>query len=144
MKRTAFKRAVPAPRAQTQCTYVPRARAAAQAAPLLAAALNIDMLEPQDGPSTAAGKRHMGKVAAIACVLCRRLGYGMKRAEVHHIRTGQGGAQRASDFLTAAICRECHRGPLGIHGDKSLLRLAGVTELDLLADTIAELTEGAT
>ena len=141
MRRTGFAPTLPARREATQSTATARPRAVAAGSGVLSLALDIDMLEPQDGPSTAAGKRHMGKVAAIACVLCRRLGYGMKRAEVHHIRTGQGGAQRASDFLTVAACPECHRGPHGLHGDKSLLRLAGVTELDLLADTIAEVCE---
>ena len=82
----------------------------------------------------------MGRVAALGCILCRRLGYGEHAAEVHHVRTGQGAAQRASDFLTVPLCQACHRGSHGIHGDRARLRQAKVTELDLLADTIAALS----
>lgn len=84
-------------------------------------------------------KRHMGRVAALGCMLCRLLGRPNVAAEVHHIREGQGMAQRAQDWLTVPVCPECHRGPRGIHGDKQLLRQAKVDELDLLAQTIAEL-----
>ena len=45
--------------------------------------------------STASERRHMGRVAQLTCGLCGAVG-----VEVHHIREGQGGAQRASDFLT--------------------------------------------
>ena len=34
--------------------------------------------------------RHMARVAALGCILCRRLGYLGTPAEVHHIRTGTG------------------------------------------------------
>ena len=58
----------------------------------------------------------MGRVAAAGCVLCRHLGYGYTEAEVHHLREGQGAAQRASNFLTAGLCPEHHRGASGFHG----------------------------
>lgn len=48
--------------------------------------------------------------------------------------------QRASDFLTVALCPDCHQGPLGVHGDRALLRIHKVDELDLLARTIAALS----
>lgn len=79
---------------------------------------------------------YMGRVAALGCVLCRRLGAGHVYATVHHIRAGRGIAQRSSDYLTIPLCPECHQGPNGIHGDRSLLRVAKCEELDLLADTI--------
>ena len=77
-------------------------------------------------------KKHMAKVAGLHCVLCGTHG----PVEVHHVREGQGMAQRASDYLTVALCPECHRGPLGIHGDRTLLRIQKISELDLLARTI--------
>ena len=87
-----------------------------------------------------AGKRHMGKVAAVPCVLCEALGRPGVAAEVHHLREGAGMGRRSSDFLTIAACPECHRGPRGIHGDRQLLRQAKLDELDLLALTIERLT----
>lgn len=50
-------------------------------------------------------------------------------------------AQRASDFLAIPACPEHHRGPRGIHGDRSVLRQIKADEPALLADVI-ELLNG--
>lgn len=47
---------------------------------------------------SAAGKRHLGRVAEQGCCICRRLGFGATPAEVHHARTGVGAAQRNGDL----------------------------------------------
>lgn len=88
---------------------------------------------------SAAGKRYMEKVACVPCVLCTALGQGPSKGTVHHLRTGQGKGERASDFLTMSLCPACHQGPNGLHGDRALLRIAKVDELDLLAMTIEAL-----
>lgn len=90
---------------------------------------------------SAAGKRHMGRVAELGCILCRHLGYGATPAEVHHIREGQGAAMRASDLLTAPLCPEHHRGQSGLHGmgRKAFERTYKLSELDLLAMTLEAL-----
>lgn len=82
---------------------------------------------------------HLATIAAMPCVLCELLGMTQtSKTDVHHIREGQGGAQRAPDMLTIPLCHAtCHQGPQGIHGDRSLLRLAKVEELDLLAIVFA-------
>ena len=91
--------------------------------------------------STTAGRRHMGRVAALGCFLCREIGYGHVEAQVHHIREGQGMAQRASDFLTVPLCERHHANysPDGIHGQRRAWKLAGLNEMDALADTIERL-----
>ncbi len=64
------------------------------------------------------------------------------KTDVHHVREGQGVAQRASDYLAIPLCHSgCHQGPQGIHGDRSLLRLAKASELDLLAMVVAQLAK---
>lgn len=85
---------------------------------------------------SAAGKRHMGRVAQLPCVLC-----GASPVEVHHIREGQGAAQRAQDVLTCALCPACHRGPNGLHGlgRKGFYTRYKLDELDLLARTLEAL-----
>lgn len=90
---------------------------------------------------SAAGKRHMGRVAEVGCVLCHHLGHGYTPCEVHHIRTDQGASQRASDMLTVPLCPEHHRGGSGFHGlgRKAFERTYKLTELDLLAMTIEAL-----
>lgn len=91
--------------------------------------------------SSAEGRRHMGRVAELGCVLCRHLGFDGTPAEVHHIRDGQGAAQRASDFLTVPLCPEHHRGGTGLHGlgTKAFERTYKLSELDLLAMTVEAL-----
>lgn len=81
--------------------------------------------------SAAAERYHMDRVAQLPCACC-----GANGVHVHHIRAGQGMSQRASNFLTVPLCPECHQGPNGIHGNKSLMRMQKIEELDLLARTI--------
>lgn len=83
-----------------------------------------------------AAKRHLSRVAALGCVICRRLGISGVPAEIHHPRFAAGMAQRASDWLATPLCPDCHRGPRGVHGDRSKLRQIRADEAALLADTI--------
>ena len=86
-------------------------------------------------------KRHLGRVASVGCILCRHIGCGDSPAEVHHLREGQGAAQRADDFLTIPLCPEHHRGASGVHGlgVKGFYTRYKLTELDLLAMTLRAL-----
>ena len=77
---------------------------------------------------------HMGRVAQLPCCLC-----GAMPVDVHHIRTGQGMSQRAGHMLTLPLCKRCHTGKKGIHGDKTMLCVTKKTELDLLDETLSRL-----
>jgi hypothetical protein len=90
--------------------------------------------------STAREKRHLSRLSGMQCICCKLLGQQQEsRTEIHHPRDGQGMAQRASNWLGIPLCGEgCHRGPLGVHGDRTFLKLLKMTELDLLAATLAE------
>jgi hypothetical protein len=79
---------------------------------------------------------YQGRVAELGCLLCREQGRGIVAANLHHIREGQGIGQRASHWLVTPLCRECHQGKNGLHGDQSLMRISKLSELDLLAMTI--------
>lgn len=100
--------------------------------------------KPRPRTHTPAESAYLGRVKALRCVLCVRLQMSQESVtDAHHPRTGQGGAQRAPDWLAAALCHDrCHQGPRGLHGDKSLLRQAQCDELDLTADTIKALITG--
>lgn len=91
---------------------------------------------------SAKGSRHMERVAGLHCMLCYHI-TGQKRygVHVHHIREGQGAAQRADDMLTVALCPACHLGPGGVHmlGRKGLYARYKLDELDLLAMTLEAL-----
>jgi hypothetical protein len=87
-------------------------------------------------------KAHASRVAALGCALCFVLGRPNQhsKTDLHHPREGQGMAQRAPHMLVFGLCHEpCHQGKTGLHGDKSLLRIAKVNELDLLAVTLERL-----
>jgi hypothetical protein len=93
---------------------------------------------------SAKGKRHMGRVASLPCVLCKHMGLGDNFAvQVHHIREGQGASQRAQDVLTVSLCQPHHLGPDGVHGlgRKGFYNRYKLDEIDLLAMTLEALEE---
>ncbi len=87
---------------------------------------------------SAKGKRWMGKVAKIPCVLCAYQGLGESPAQVHHLKMGTGASDRASDMLVIALCYEHHLGASGVHmlKEKGLRLRYNLSELDLLAMTL--------
>lgn len=87
--------------------------------------------------TTASEKSYMGRVAEGVCILCEALGCeGDTPVNLHHVREGQGMGQKAQNWLVIPLCPTCHQGRHGIHGDRALLRLAKLDEIDLLAMTI--------
>ena len=79
-------------------------------------------------------KAYLDRVAQLPCVLC-----GAHGVHIHHVREGQGMAQRAQNWLTIALCPDCHTGSSGIHGNRNRLKLQKVDEMDLLSRTIEAL-----
>jgi hypothetical protein len=61
-----------------------------------------------------AGVFHMHLVAQCPCVICEAW-----PVEVHHTICGRFGSRKSSDFSTIPLCVACHRGPMGIHANKS-------------------------
>jgi len=63
-------------------------------------------------------KRHMQAVASVGCVVCRNLGFAPQPLEytaIHHVRWGQGMAQRAPNHLTLPLCAKHHQtGGFGV------------------------------
>lgn len=86
--------------------------------------------------TTKAEKRYMDRVAQLDCVLC-----GDSPVQLHHVREGQGMAQRAQNWLVIPLCPDCHQGTSGIHGNRQRLKFAKVDEMDLLSKTIERLNE---
>ena len=81
--------------------------------------------------TTKAEKRYLDKVASLPCMVC-----GADGVHIHHVREGQGMAQRAQNWLAVPLCPTCHTGSQGIHGDRRLLKARKLDEMDLLAMTI--------
>ncbi|AGW94621.1 hypothetical protein N234_31725 [Ralstonia pickettii DTP0602] len=76
----------------------------------------------------------MSAVASLGCIVDTLEGKPGTPAEIHHIRTGTGGGQRASHMHVLPLCPLHHRGRLGIHGPlgRSFVAHLGLSELDLL------------
>ncbi|WP_416052806.1 Ref family recombination enhancement nuclease [Cupriavidus basilensis] len=88
----------------------------------------------------AAEKRYMGRVAALGCAVCKRLGYDVEgmQAAVHHRIRGRGGWGRTSSYQTIPVCGAHHQhSGEGIHdmGDTEYQAHFGFSEFDLLTDT---------
>lgn len=88
--------------------------------------------------ATASDKRHMGRVAALSCMLCRHLRLADDTpAVVHHLRTGQG-RMRAKHTDTIPLCPNHHQNSgYGLHdmGRDEFEAMYGISELELLAMT---------
>jgi hypothetical protein len=76
----------------------------------------------------------LGKLVERGCALCWWLGVYGTPAEVHHLRDGQGMAQRAPDDEAIPLCPEHHRGRHGLHGlgTRGFAERYGITERELL------------
>lgn len=81
---------------------------------------------------------HKGKLAALGCMVCRRL-HGPHEpgpVELHHLRTGGWGK---GDYKTLIpLCPEHHRGQTGVHGmgTKGFAKHYGFDQSDLLSDAL--------
>lgn len=63
-------------------------------------------------------QKHMGIIASLGCVICRREYKIIEPCEVHHIAEGSG---LRSDYMTAGLCFYHHKNEL--HGGiKTFLR----------------------
>lgn len=82
----------------------------------------------------------MGRLKRMQCVCCKLLeARQAQTTDVHHIIVND---QPRNHFLTIPLCWSCHQGPLGVHGDKTFLRMLKMTEWSLLAFVMAELMRG--
>jgi len=85
--------------------------------------------------TTAAEHAYMGRVKELPCGVCEQAG----PSDAHHVRTGQGMSQRAGNYCVVPLCKSCHQGPHGIHGDRAMWKIHKLTEMDVLDETIARM-----
>ncbi len=58
---------------------------------------------------TIAEKKHYDAVSRIGCIVCIQQGFYDTPAEIHHIRSGVGAAQRSHFTKTLPLCPIHHR-----------------------------------
>lgn len=77
-------------------------------------------------PMTAAERRHVDLVKSLPCSVCDKAG----PSDAHELEQGNW-------WTAVALCRDCHTGKNGIHGQKTMWRVMKMNELDALGITIA-------
>ena len=76
--------------------------------------------------------RHLSRLHELPCCLC-----GAMPVEAHHINEDRTFGKRDKlHFCCIPLCPDCHRGSGGVHGDKTMLRVAKKSELELLSETL--------
>ena len=91
--------------------------------------------------STKDERDHMGRVAALSCIVCRNEGLGDTPAMVHHIGNGTMG-KRASNYETIPLCSEHHQHGghgVAVHAGRKAFEARYGTEQELLEQTRREL-----
>ncbi|WP_340615222.1 Ref family recombination enhancement nuclease [Xenorhabdus thailandensis] len=88
-------------------------------------------------------KQWLSGVASLGCIACRNLGLGASPAEIHHVRTGQGMAQRAEHFSVLPLCPRHHRAcyPTGFYAAPKTWQAFHGTEIELLEQVKTEVKE---
>lgn len=81
-----------------------------------------------NGSYTAKQSRHVARVKDQPCGVCGKA----PPSAAHHVR-------QSLHWATIPLCYDCHQGPQGIHGDKTLWRIYKVDEMDVINQTIARL-----
>lgn len=92
---------------------------------------------------TKSEKQWLSDVASLGCICCRNRGLGASPAEIHHVRTGQGMAQRAEHFSVLPLCPHHHRAcyPTGFHAAPKTWQVTYGTETELLSQVKKEVEE---
>lgn len=92
--------------------------------------------------TTKAESLHLGRLAALGCIVCLRLGHGVTPCEIHHPRRGTGMGRRASHYDAIGLCPAHHRTGghgVAIHAGQRTWEARFGTEAELLADVRSRL-----
>lgn len=87
-------------------------------------------------------QRHLARVAALGCIVCKNLGYDDTPAEIHHCSKGTGLAVRADNYHVIPLCAIHHRQGghgVAIHAGRQTWEKNHGTESELLVQVNAEL-----
>jgi hypothetical protein len=86
---------------------------------------------------------YLGKLQRLGCTVCRLIDEtyeapdpSQQKTVIHHVREGQGGAQRAQNWLAIPLCVAHHTGTYGIHANGNRIPYLKMDEMDLLAKTL--------
>lgn len=92
-----------------------------------------------------AEREYLNRVVSLGCIVCKNLGHGETPAHVHHMRTGKGMGQRASNYETIPLCPTHHQNGghgVAIHAGQKTWEANFGTEIELLEQVKQELNNG--
>lgn len=92
--------------------------------------------------TTLAEKRHLDRVSALGCVVCRNLNLGESPAEIHHLRDHTGQGLKEDHYHTIPLCFPHHRGGqygIAYHSGAAKWEEKYGTQVELLEQTWREL-----
>ena len=92
---------------------------------------------------TKVDQQHLSDVASLGCIACRNAGLGPSLAEIHHVRSGSGMAQRAEHTRVLPLCPRHHRAcyPTGFHAAPRTWQQEHGSEGALLEQVAMEVAE---
>ena len=78
-----------------------------------------------NGRYTKAERRHVALIKEQPCGVCG----AAPPSHAHHLR-------QHNHWTVIPLCYDCHQGPQGIHGDRTLWRIYKMDEVDVLNQTL--------
>lgn len=88
-------------------------------------------------------RKHYDKLTQLGCIACHVAGHGYSPAEIHHIKSGNGGVGMKSHWsLAIPLCPLHHRyggHGVAVHAGKLAFESHYGTEVELLDKTITML-----
>lgn len=70
---------------------------------------------------TAKERAHLLRVKSLPCSVCD----APPPSDAHHTK-------QSNPYTTVALCRDCHQGPNGWHGDRALWKIRKMDENDAM------------
>lgn len=83
-------------------------------------------------------REHIGRVKELPCAVCGQAG----PSDAHHILEGRTPGRKSPNMLVIPLCKSCHTGSKGIHGDRAMWRIYKANELVCLAETLKKVFYG--
>jgi hypothetical protein len=78
---------------------------------------------------------HLERVKNLECAVCAK--YAPSHA--HHLMHDRASGRKPGHYCTIPLCDNCHVGPNGIHGDRSMWKVYKISEMEALDQTLAKL-----
>ena len=79
--------------------------------------------------------KHIVRVKNQDCAVCGQ----SAPSDAHHVMYDRASGRKPGHFLTIPLCKSCHQGPNGIHGDKALWKVYKISEMEALEQSLSRI-----